>query len=170
MSPADDTVIDEAQGSDLADIAALAQARRLAYQAVQPQFWQVADDAVARHTAYLAALIDDPDVVTLVARSGRHVQGFAVASLAAAPPVYRPGGPTAFVDDFAVAEEHLWQTAGRALLHAVRERMAQRGAAQIVVVCGHHDQAKMSALLASGLRCATEWLVAPVLDGAAPAD
>jgi hypothetical protein len=58
---------------------------------------------------------------------------------------------------------------GAALLAAARERLAELGAVQVVVVCGHHDEAKLGALLASGLSRASEWLVAPVRDqGATP--
>jgi len=36
--------------------------------------------------------------------------------------------------------------------------------AQVVVVCGRHDEAKRAALFASGLTVASEWLVAPLTD------
>ena len=170
MSAAADTVIGEAHSPDVEDIAALAHVRRLDYQAAQPQFWRVADDAVAKHTSYLASLVDNPDVVALVARSGPRLQGFVLASLVGPPPVYRPGGATGLIDDFAVADERLWDTVGRGLLSAARERLAQLGAAQVVVVCGHHDRAKMSALVASGMSRASEWLVAPIASPAAPRD
>ncbi len=41
------------------------------------------------------------------------------------------------------------------------------GAVPVVGVCGHHDDEKLGALLASGLSRASEWLVAPVRDGRA---
>jgi len=143
-------------------MAALAQARRLEYQAAQPQFWRVAENAVETHRSYLASLVDSPDVVALVARSHERLHGFVVASLVSPPPVYQPGGRTGLIDDFVVADQRLWDTVGRALLSTAQRRLSELGAAQVVVVCGHHDQPKLDALLSCGLSRASEWLVAPL--------
>lgn len=157
------TPVRSATSEDVADIAALAQSRRLAYERAQPQFWRVAEDAVARHAPYLTAQIEDLGVVSLVARDedGR-LLGYLVASLVPAPPVYEPGGPSGFVDDFACSSPAEWPTVGVALLTAARAELARRGAAQVVVVCGHHDEPKLAALQEAGLTRASEWLVAPI--------
>lgn len=160
----DGSVLMEATADDVADIAALAALRREAYEAAQPQFWRCAADAVERHLPWLTAQVENPDVVSLVARSGASLDGFVFASLVGAPPVYDPGGPTGFVDDFVVADPSLWPTIGRDLLDEVKRRLAARGVAQVVVVCGHHDEAKRAPLLAAGLTVASEWLVAPLTD------
>jgi hypothetical protein len=47
-------------------------------------------------------------------------------------------------------------------LLAVRQVARRQGAVQIVVVCGHLDDAKRSALASSGLQIASEWWVAPL--------
>ena len=160
----DGPVLTEANADDVADIAALAALRREAYEVAQPQFWRRAADAVEKHLPWLTAQVENPDVVSLVARSGASLDGFVFASVVCAPPVYDPGGLTGVVDDFAVADPSLWPTLGRDLLDEVKRRLAARGVAQVVVVCGHHDEAKRAALFASGLTVASEWLVAPLTD------
>lgn len=147
---------------DVQEIAALAQQRRLAYQEAQPQFWKVAPDAVEQHTPYLSQLLAREETVAFVARDRDQFLGYVLGTLVPAPPVYAPGGPSGFIDDFAVADPDTWDTIGAALLTAARDELALRGAAQIVVVCGHHDTPKMNALLTAGLTRASEWLVAPV--------
>jgi GNAT superfamily N-acetyltransferase len=154
-----------AAATDVEDIASLAAARRQEYEQAQPQFWKAAPDAAEQHTPFLASLIGNDQVVALVARNGDRLLGFVFGSLVASPPVYAPGGPSGFIDDFAVADTADWSSVGAALLASARERLAGLGAVQVVVVCGHHDEAKMSALLASGLSRASEWLVAPVHAG-----
>jgi hypothetical protein len=157
-------VVTDATPDDVADIAALADVRREAYEAAQPQFWRRAPDAVDRHVPWLRAQVEDPDVISLVVRSAGSLDGFALASVVGPPPVYDPGGPTGVVDDFAVADPSSWPTVGRDLLAEVRRRLLARGAAQVVVVCGRHDAAKREALLAAGLTVASEWFVGPVTD------
>ncbi len=158
-----------AAATDVKDIASLAAARRQEYEQAQPQFWKAAADAVEQHTQFLASLIGNDQVVSLVARNRDRLLGFVFGSLVTSPPVYAPGGPSGFIDDFAVADAADWSSAGAALLAAAREQLAELGAVQVVVVCGHHDAAKMTTLIASGLSRASEWLVAPVhADGVAP--
>lgn len=82
--------------------------------------------------------------------------------IVAAPPVYDPGGPTCLIDDFAVAVPEQWPTVGVDLLGALRRTARERGAAQVVVVCGHLDGPKRTALEHSGLSIASEWWVAPL--------
>jgi hypothetical protein len=157
-------VLTEATLDDVADIAALAAVRREAYEAAQPQFWRRASDAVDKHVPWLRTQVEDPDVVALVVRSAGSLGGFVFASVVGAPPVYDPGGPSGVVDDFAVADPSLWPTVGRDLLAEVKQRLLARGVAQVVVVCGHHDEAKRAALLAAGLTVASEWLVGPLTE------
>lgn len=165
-APAGFSIVAAAPG-DVEDMGSLASARRQQYEQAQPQFWKAAPDAVEQHTLFLASLIGNDQVVSLVARDGDRLLGFVFGSLVASPPVYAPGGPSGFIDDFAVADAADWSTVGSALLAAARERLAELGAVQVVVVCGHHDEAKMDTLLASGLSRASEWLVAPVRDESA---
>jgi glutathione S-transferase len=100
----DGPVLTEAKTDDVADIAALAALRREAYEVAQPQFWRRAADAVEKQLPWLTAQVENPDVVSLVARSGASLDGYVFASVVDAPPVYDPGGLTGVVDDFAVAD------------------------------------------------------------------
>jgi L-amino acid N-acyltransferase YncA len=156
-------VIRDAAPEDVEAIAGLAADRRAVYERAQPQFWRRATDAVQAHAPWLAGLVGDPDAVTLVAVDDTgDVVGYVFATIASTPPVYDPGGPTGAIDDFAVASAELWPTVGRALLAAARDRLRAVGVCQLVVVCGHHDQAQRDVLLASGLSLASEWYVVPI--------
>jgi GNAT superfamily N-acetyltransferase len=147
---------------DVDAVVRLAAARRAQYETYQPVFWRPAADAAARQRPYLAGLIDDPAVISLVAVTGRDVAGFAIATVAPAPPVYDPGGLTCMLDDFAVADPRDWPTVGVALLRAVSRAAQERGAAQVVVVTAQLDEAKRAVLAASGLSVASEWWVRPL--------
>lgn len=151
-----------ARSEDLESILDLADARRRQYATYQPRFWRPAADAIARQRPYLAALIGDADVIALVAVIDDAVVSYAIGRLTGSPPVYDPGGATCLVDDFTVADAAAWSTTGVELLRSVRRIAHQRGATQIVVITGHLDAAKRSALTASGLSIASEWWVGAV--------
>ena len=156
-------MIRDATAVDVDAIASLAEARRADYERAQPQFWRRAVDAVEVHRPWLAAMVVDADVVSLVASDDDgELIGYAFACLVPSPPVYDPGGPTGLVDDFQLANPTLWSTVGVGLLAAVRERLAARGVVQLVVVCGRHDDAKRAALTSAGLAVASEWYVQPI--------
>lgn len=155
-------IIRSAVASDLEGMLVLAETRRRRYATYQPTFWRPAPDAVERQRPYFAGLIDDDAVITIVANTRDALAGFAIGTIVSAPPVYDPGGPTCVVDDFTVAESEQWPTVGVELLREVRRTARQKGAAQIVVVCGHLDQPKRMALDAAGLSIASEWWVAPI--------
>lgn len=159
----DRRVIRDAVASDVDGIVDLAERRRVGYEMAQPQFWRRASDAVAKHRPWIAAQVDDADVVALVERGVKaDLAGFVIATLVDSPVVYDPGGPTGLIDDFVVADSAAWASTGRGLLAECERRLVARGAVQITVVCGRHDQAKRQALTASGLAVASEWFVKPV--------
>ena len=147
---------------DLEEILNLANAKRLEYETYQPVFWRVATDAIAQQADYIASQIEDEKVITLVATSESKVVGFIIGRLVSAPPVYNPGGLTCSIDDFVVNENDLWETVGEDLLHQVRNAALSRGAAQVVVVCGHLNEPKRKALEKSSLPIASEWWVVPL--------
>ncbi len=146
---------------DVDAIVRLAAVRRAEYESYQPVFWRPAADAAARQRPYLAGLIEDPAVITLVAVTGHDVAGFAIVTVGVAPSVYDPGGLTCLVDDFVVADAHDWPTVGVILLRAVIRAALERGAAQIVVAA-QLDEAKRAVLAASGLSVASESWVHPL--------
>lgn len=158
-------MIRPAAAGDLEAILALAAARREQYAIYQPGFWRPAPDAAARQAPYLARLIADPAVITLVAVTGTVLVGYAVGQLNVAPPVYDPGGPTCLVDDFTVANPALWATVGADLLAAVTRGATDRGASQVVVITAARDDPKRTALDRSGLTPASEWWVTSTAGG-----
>ena len=157
-----ETTIRPAGADDLEPIVALADDRRRQYATFQPVFWRPAPDAAARQRPYLNSLIADATVITLVAISDETLVGFVIGRLVPAPAVYEPGGPTCTIDDFTVSQSASWATVGVDLLRAIQEEARHRGAAQLVVVCGHLDQAKRAALETCRLTIASEWWVAPL--------
>jgi len=156
------TGIRTAEDFDLEEILNLASAKRLEYETYQPVFWRVAPDAIAQQRDYFASQIADEKVITLVATSETELVGFVIGRLVPAPPVYNPGGLTCSIDDFVVIESDLWETVGADLLDQVRKAALARGAAQVVVVCGHLDEPKRKALEKSSLTVASEWWIAPL--------
>ncbi|MFI0423314.1 GNAT family N-acetyltransferase [Spongiactinospora sp. 9N601] len=151
-----------ALSDDVAAIVALMARCREKYAEHQPVFWRCAADAQDRHAEFIATLVEDAKVVCRVAEWDGRFVGFAIGSLVPAPPVYDPGGPTCTLDDFAVEEDGDWTTVGVDLLKAVTEEARRRGAVQVVVVCGHMDEAKRQALRLAGLSIASEWWTAPL--------
>ncbi|GIH09252.1 N-acetyltransferase [Rhizocola hellebori] len=143
-----------ARSGDLELIVSLAAARRAEYEVHQPQFWRVAPRAKELHHAHLASLIVDDQWGSFVSEP---FTGYVFARLVPAPPVYDPGGPSCFVDDFAVTSARLWLTDGKALLDAAARWGAARGAAQLVVVNGQHDALQAELLAAYGLSIASTW-------------
>jgi ribosomal protein S18 acetylase RimI-like enzyme len=147
---------------DVDDVAALAAGRRNDYELQQPRFWRQAEDALTRHTSYLHGLIDEPEHIFLVTGDGERVRGFVIGRLVPAPPVYDPAGLTCLVDDLAVESADAWEPVGLRLLRDVSRAAAARGAVQVVVVSGRHDEPKRRALQAAGLVPATEWWIGSV--------
>lgn len=151
-----------AKDCDLEEILNLANAKRLEYEIYQPVFWRVAPDSIAQQRDFIASQIADEKVITLVATAESKVIGFVIGHLVPAPPVYNPGGSTCLIDDFVVNESDSWETVGADLLHQVGNAALSRGAALVVVVCGHLDEPKRKALEESSLIIASEWWVAPL--------
>jgi len=140
----------------------LAAQKRIEYEAYQPVFWHPADDARMKRTPFFEYLLRQANVIALVHDDAGTIDGFVIASLVSAPPVYNPGGPACFVDDFTVAKSDQWEEIERGLLCEALRIAKERGAAQAIVVCGHLDESKRAFLRAEGLSIATEWYVKPI--------
>ncbi len=153
----------EAGTADVEVMVTLADAKRREYEPRAPTFQRIAADAAEVHRPWLARLVDDPAVGTVVHEDGDgSVDGFVVVTTRPAPPVYDPGGTTALVDDFTVATPETWPSAGAALLRAATDWARALGAAQVVVVSGPHDAPKRSVLREAGLYVGSEWFTAPL--------
>ena len=94
--------------------------------------------------------------------SGAKIEGFLIATLNAAPPVYDPGGTTCAIDDFCVSSPDKWLAVGKPLLDAAMEQARQSGAVQAVVVCGHWDASKREMLQSLGSTMVSEWWHLPI--------
>lgn len=148
-----------AESRDVTALVELAEQHRLRYQRYQPTFWRKAEDSREQHIPFLESLLKREDMLILVHESAEKIEGFVIADFVAAPPVYNPGGLTCRVDDFCVAEDHLWETVGLTLLNEVLRLAKEHGAAQSVVVCAHLDQPKRAMLAQLGYSIASEWYV-----------
>ncbi len=148
---------------DLDFIVVLADENRRRCEQHAPVFHRPAADAPEVHRPWLAALIENDDVVVILSQEqdGTH-DGFIVATLVPSPPVYDPGGATWSIDDFVVADSMQWGSVGRNLLWAAQAWGRARGAAQSVVVCGAHDEPKRQMRADSGLHVVSEWFTAPL--------
>ncbi len=149
-----------ADDADVAAMAAMAQIRREQYARYQPLFWRPAEGAQDKHRPYLARLVGDETIITLVSEDAGALTGFLIATLTGAPGVYDPGGATCQIDDFVVVPAGRWQETGARLLRAGLAE-AWRGAIQAVVVTAHLDEPKREMLRACGLQPASEWWVTP---------
>ena len=150
-------LIRPAHADDVPAMVALSEQKRLEYERYQPVFWRKAADSAASQLPYFRNLLTRENIIALVCAGERGLDGFIIAAIIGAPPVYDPGGLTCMIDDFCVAGSAGWATVGAALLREVGQQAQARGANQQVVVCGHLDEAKRAMLRAGGLTIASEW-------------
>jgi hypothetical protein len=147
-------------------MAELAELKREEYEPHAPVFFRPKRGVRDLHRAFLASRIESEEkhIALVHEADDGHVDGFLIASLVPAPPVYDPGGLTALVDDFTVEMPQLWAVVGRSLLDAAISEAEPRGAVQTVVVCGADDQPKRGMLVDAGHFVASEWFTKPFGD------
>ena len=75
------------------------------------------------------------------------------ALLVQAPPVYDPGGPVCFVEDWSGDES---------LLADAEQEAAKRGAVVVRVICAHDDTDRAKKLTHHGYAVASEWYTVPL--------
>lgn len=149
---------------DLDAMVRLAAVKRAEYQAYQPVFHKVANDADVKQRLFLKNMMGKPDVLLLVHKQHGNLDGWLYLRLVSAPPVYRPGGLIATVDDFVVQDPSLWPSTGKALITDAKAWAKERGAILINVVCSPQDRPKRAWLDALGLSVASEWHVGELKD------
>ena len=152
-------IVRNAKEEDSAAMVALSDIKRRDYEQAQPQFWRRAKDADHHQTEWFKQLLHSDDYILLIAESDEQIQGFIIGRLVPAPGVYNPGGLTLMVDDFCVAKPTLWSTVGRELLSTLKNLGKAKGAVQVLVVCGHHDEPKRAFLNCMGLTIASQWSI-----------
>ena len=155
--------IREATEADLMAMAALSEAKRTEYEKYSPVFWRKAEGVTEQQARFFAnRMLRNEHVITLVAEHDSTIEGFIIAMVHQAPPVYNPGGPVCTIDDFTVASADLWPTTGVALFNEATARAQQRGVVLAITVCGHLDEPKRTMLQAQGATIASEWYVKPL--------
>ncbi len=156
--------IREATEADVLAMTMLADAKRTEYATYSPVFWRKADKGVEVQTRYFTnRMIGQEHVISLVAEAeDGAIEGFIMAMVREAPPVYDPGGLVCWIDDFTVATADKWATTGVALYTDVTARAQQRGVVLVVSVCGYLDVAKRMILQAQGATIAVETYVQPL--------
>lgn len=153
--------IRQSQPADAAAIVDLSEQKRVQYQAYQPLFWRKAADSREKQTLFLEHQLKRENVIALIHTQGERIDGFVIATLVPAPPVYA-AGLTCVIDDYCVLEQR-WDAIGKALLDAITQIAGERGAVQVVVVCGNLDEPKREMLRKSGHTIASEWWVKPIV-------
>ncbi len=144
--------------TDSEAMVALSDQKRRSYEKTQPQFWRRAEGANEQQAEWFSHLLTADDHILLLAEN-EQVLGFIIGRLMHAPEVYNPGGLTLMIDDFCVSVPDLWTDVGVALLNQLKREAQEKGAVQVIVACGDHDQAKISFLESVGLSVATRWYV-----------
>jgi hypothetical protein len=148
--------------SDVEHMVALSELKRTQYERYAPTFWRKARDANERQGPFFLSLLERDQVITLVHEAEGQVDGFVIASIRDAPPVYDPGTSICTIDDFVVATSRDWPVVGMALLAEARKEAKSRGAELTVVVCGSKDEAKRIMLRQAGFEVSSEWYVNPL--------
>ena len=144
--------IRNATASDIPQMVDLSEQKRTQYQDFQPLFWRKAKDSRERQLPFFADQLANEDIVALVHEEAGEIDGFLIASLRS--------GHECTIDDFALADEDAWETAGATLLRAAGETAKARGVEWYVVICGHLDQPKRAMLDRFGLTLDRYWYTA----------
>ncbi|MBY0501614.1 MAG: GNAT family N-acetyltransferase [Alphaproteobacteria bacterium] len=145
--------------ADIISMVSLSDQKRRIYEKAQPQFWHRAEKANETQSQWFKELLSQEDHILLIAEANRQILGFIIGELKRAPEVYDPGGLTLMIDDFCVKDQELWATIGKKLLLDLQQQAKQRGAIQILIVCGHHDVSKRQFLKKENFILTAEWYV-----------
>ncbi|HJD56263.1 MAG TPA: GNAT family N-acetyltransferase [Rickettsia endosymbiont of Pyrocoelia pectoralis] len=132
----------------------------LAYEKIQPQdgteeaqrerfkkLFHQGDNVVVTAELLTEESVEKDDTLLL---------GFIIGRLAEAPEVYDSKGPTLIIDHLYVKTDNDWDTIGNHLINDIKTRARRKGASQIVIVCGNHDEHKRQLLKNSGLNIVSE--------------
>jgi hypothetical protein len=146
--------------ADIPSFVRLSYIKRLSYEKAQPQFWKYAGGSAEDSQAkWFSELLTQDDYIILTAVYHDVIVGFIIGKLMPAPEVYNPGGLTLMIDDFCVKTESDWVSVGGLLVTEIKNCAKAKDAAQILVVCGVHDDQKRIFLKNMGLTVASEWYV-----------
>jgi len=149
---------------DLDIIVAISQERRSKLAKAQPIFWKPSKEASTLTPLFFEFLINTEEVLTIVHThpDTGMVNGFLFAKEEPVPPIYDPGGKAYVIDDFALLNDTLWETAGQALLAEAESWCKAQGGAMMILVTPtcepiRHDQAQ-----SIGYSTVTQWMRKPI--------
>ena len=148
--------------ADIQQMVALSEQKRTQYEQVAPTFWREAADASECQARFFETLLGREQTIALVHETGDQVDGFVIAAIRDAPPIYDPGTAICTIDDFCVMALEDWTTIGVKLLQEARQAAKNRGAELAVVVCGARDEPKRAMLRQTCFAVASEWYVNPL--------
>nr|WP_253308609.1 GNAT family N-acetyltransferase [Rickettsia endosymbiont of Ceutorhynchus assimilis] len=155
-------LIRNANSNDISAMVSLSYTKRRAYEKAQQQFWRYKEGAEESQSKWFKELLLQDDYIMLVAEDENKMLGFILGRLIEAPEVYDPKGLTIMIDDFCVETENDWSFAGLELIEKIKTKAKNKGASQILVVCGAHDEPKRRFLKTLGLNIVSEWYVSSI--------
>lgn len=123
----------------------------------RPAFWKRAGGSADLTRQWFTHLMKQEHVLTLISEESDAANGFLMANLIDAPPVYDIPGKACMIDDFAVKSDALWDTVGQGLLSEARAWAKENGAAQIVIVSPTDHGEKNAFLGNEGATETTKW-------------
>ena len=149
--------------SDIPIMVQISYEKHKLYEKAQPQFWKYAGDiAELSQAKWFEELLAHDNHIMLTAKNNQKTAGFIIGKLMPAPEVYNPDVLTLMIDDFLVADEAEWNSIGSKLVQEIKTIAKMRNAAQVLVVCGTHDESKRRFLMNQNLFVASEWFVGGV--------
>ena len=99
-----DGTIRDAGSADVPRMVELSEKKRTEYEQQQPIFWRKARDSASVQKPYFEHLLTLDSTIVLVYECRGTIQGFVIASVHTAPPVYDPGGLTCNIHDFVIED------------------------------------------------------------------
>lgn len=148
---------------DVSAMVALSYQKRREYEKAQPRFWKYAQGAEEAQSEWFKELLERDNYILLVAEANHEIAGFVIGHIMQAPKVYDPGGLTLMVDDFCVNDSNAWETIGKQLIVELKKLAKAKGVAQMLAVCGAHDELKIQFLKDLGLGITSQWYVGSII-------
>jgi GNAT superfamily N-acetyltransferase len=136
---------------------AVVERKRRLYETFEPVMWKRAPGSRRWTRRFFAMQLLNRRAIALLATRDGEACGFLIARRIRVPPVFAPGGPTLFVDDFCVEPDTEWDAVGGPLLDALAPLAEERGYRQMLIVSGTADAPKMAFLERRGLSNASSW-------------
>jgi len=143
--------------TDLPAMVALIETYRRRLQTWRPVFWKKAGGSAELSMLWFGHLMNQGNVLTLISEQDGKANGFLIASLIDAPPVYDIPGKACMIDDYAVETDALWASVGRDLLSEAKAWARQKDAAQVIVVSPTDHTDKNGFMENEGLAETTKW-------------